>query len=153
MKKQKVGASIVVIKGESGWLMIKRSNHLDSYPGRWAFPGGGIEEGEEPILAGCREIWEEVGIALNPIDLFEIGYQNHESKKIFFWLCFVNKPAIKINDESEDWGWFKLSEVLNLNTIPIPEYVIKIMKDVESKANATQNTTNVQLIFGEDWMD
>lgn len=36
------------------------------FPGAWQFPQGGIDEGEEPLAAARRELYEEVGIS-NPV--------------------------------------------------------------------------------------
>ena len=47
-----------------------RAQHLEVQPGEVCFPGGGIEPGETPDQAAVRETHEELGIALEAIELF-----------------------------------------------------------------------------------
>jgi 8-oxo-dGTP diphosphatase len=42
-------------------LICQRKYH-DAFPGKWEFPGGKIETGEEPQAALARELGEELGI-------------------------------------------------------------------------------------------
>ena len=37
-------------------------------PAVWAFPGGGIDKGEEPREAALREVREELGLALDAVE-------------------------------------------------------------------------------------
>ena len=63
----------------------------------YTFPGGGVEEGEDPILALIRECKEEAGVVIKNIRPFykivekrevsEDTYMIHES---FFYLCDVD---------------------------------------------------------------
>ncbi len=43
-------------------LFTKRANKLNHHSGQVSFPGGMIEEGENPERAATREMWEEIGI-------------------------------------------------------------------------------------------
>lgn len=64
--------------------------------GRWEFPGGKIEPGESPEAAVCRELHEELGVAveaLRPIDVFRHDYPDR-SVEISLWLVpdFAGEP-------------------------------------------------------------
>ena len=47
-------------------LMVRHVHDDRDY---WTFPGGGIEEGETVLEAAKREVLEETGIHVDPIDL------------------------------------------------------------------------------------
>lgn len=47
-------------------LLTRRSARLRNHAGQWAFPGGGIDEGERPEQTALRELEEEVGLKLPP---------------------------------------------------------------------------------------
>ena len=60
--------SLAVLKHGDKVLILKRvMNENDRYGGRWGFPGGGIEDGENPLEAVIRECEEEIGV--RPIGL------------------------------------------------------------------------------------
>lgn len=51
-------------KGSGAVLLTRRSGGLRNHAGQWAFPGGGIDEGESPEQTALRELEEEVGLRL-----------------------------------------------------------------------------------------
>lgn len=53
---------LYVDSGELWTLLTKRSDALPTHKGQIAFPGGGLEEGEDGWEAALRETHEEVGI-------------------------------------------------------------------------------------------
>lgn len=55
----------IVIK-DNHLLMVRHVHDSRDY---WTFPGGGIESGETVLQAAQREVLEETGILLEPIDL------------------------------------------------------------------------------------
>ena len=66
-------SSIALIDAR-GWILLQeRDEHPVIDPEKWGFPGGGIEDGEEPEAAAYRELAEETGVALaDGMELFEV---------------------------------------------------------------------------------
>jgi 8-oxo-dGTP diphosphatase len=53
-----------VIERKDRRLLIGQRRRHDSSPLKWEFPGGKVEEGEEPEAALARELCEELGATL-----------------------------------------------------------------------------------------
>ncbi len=62
---------VYVDAGELWTVLTKRSEHLPSHKGQFAFPGGGCELGEDPWAAALREAQEEIG--LEPRRVLRLG--------------------------------------------------------------------------------
>ncbi len=45
-------------------ILTRRSGGLKNHAGQWAFPGGSIDPGENPVQTAFRELEEEVGLRL-----------------------------------------------------------------------------------------
>jgi putative (di)nucleoside polyphosphate hydrolase len=54
----RAGVIVVVRRADGAVLAFERA----ADPGSWQFPQGGIEQGEEPIEAAWRELYEETGL-------------------------------------------------------------------------------------------
>ena len=54
-------------------LMQERDEHAPAWPDMWCLPGGGLDEGEEPVDGACRELAEETGVVVAPEDLTDLG--------------------------------------------------------------------------------
>jgi mutator protein MutT len=55
----------IIIKHKDEVLLCKRSPK-ETMPNIWSIPGGGIENGETPVQAAIREVYEETNIELEP---------------------------------------------------------------------------------------
>jgi 8-oxo-dGTP diphosphatase len=53
-----------VIEREDRRLLIGQRRRHDTSPLKWEFPGGKVEEAEEPEAALARELREELGVSL-----------------------------------------------------------------------------------------
>jgi 8-oxo-dGTP pyrophosphatase MutT (NUDIX family) len=54
-------------------LMQERDEHAPAWPDMWCFPGGGLDDDEEPVDGAVRELAEETGVVLAPEDLTDLG--------------------------------------------------------------------------------
>jgi 8-oxo-dGTP diphosphatase len=57
----------VLVKTDSGYLVMKRSKEESAYQEYWDIPGGSAEEGELPREAAIRETKEEAGLDIIPL--------------------------------------------------------------------------------------
>lgn len=70
-------SAVLVLFGEGhegpDVLLIQRSPHLRSHAGQPAFPGGGVDEGDEgPVDAALREAQEETGLDPDGVDVLAV---------------------------------------------------------------------------------
>ena len=58
-----------ILRDNDEFLVVKRSENDDLYPGAWEFPGGHLEKGETLKVGLKRELFEEIGYdsVFNPI--------------------------------------------------------------------------------------
>lgn len=113
-------------------LILKRSNKVKSMKGLWAGISGIIEKNESPLKRAKIEIFEELGINDNEIELIKESeemkiispqYENHEWE-VYPFLFSVNNPKIKLNWENSEYKWIKTEEISNYETVPSLEKVL-----------------------------
>jgi 8-oxo-dGTP diphosphatase len=104
------GAVAIVVR-DGRMLVIRRSRHVIA-PLVYCFPGGGIEDGETEEVAVAREVFEEVGVAIEPRRrLWECttAWKVH----LAWWLADMD-PAADLNPdprEVESVHWFTPEEM------------------------------------------
>ena len=83
------------------WVQTRTDDGI--YHGLLEFPGGGIEEGETPLVACVREVKEEVGIDIRPEDGRFMGIYKRilPEKAILLYLHLF--PAYSGLDEKGQW--------------------------------------------------
>ncbi|MFC3120948.1 8-oxo-dGTP diphosphatase MutT [Agaribacter flavus] len=84
---------------------------------KWEFPGGKVDKGEKPEDALARELFEEVGIAIDNISscAFVISHKyedKHVNLHVFNVQEFDGDPFGKEGQQSQ---WVKLDTLLTLN--------------------------------------
>lgn len=104
-------------------LLLKRSQGK-SYPECWGLPTGKIEDGESPLRAMIRELYEETGILLSAENLKELKtYPIRADEFEFTYTVYVYEPKrtpdVKINSkEHSRFGWFSIDDSLRLDLVP-----------------------------------
>lgn len=112
-----------ILKDHDEFLIVKRNENDDLYPGAWEFPGGHLEFGETLKEGLKRELFEEIGFEddFQPIITHyydEVKTKNEElvhNLEIDF-IINVDKSNInvKLSNEHTDYKWVnKDSELLD----------------------------------------
>ena len=107
-----VGAAIV----EGGRVFLARRGPGMSMAGKWEFPGGKVESGEEPRAALVREVAEELGVAIEVGDFLGSGSAVHDGRRIDLdvWRArrLAGEPLLGEHDRA---GWFAAAELAALD--------------------------------------
>ncbi len=98
----------LALRDESRRLLLQRRPDHKHHGGLWEFPGGKVEDGENPRFALCREIAEELGItiepqALQPALVADEGLQN----PVVLILYSADRWTGQVTAlDGQQWGWF-----------------------------------------------
>lgn len=108
-----------ILKDNDEFLVVKRSENDDLYPGAWEFPGGHLEKGETLKEGLKRELFEEIGFNLEFEPIITHYYDEVKNNTLDLELDFiinVNKEDMNIvlSNEHCDYKWVtKDSELLD----------------------------------------
>ena len=105
-----------VLKNEENkYLLLKRSKYSNN-AGQWNFPGGGVEPGEDAVVAGSREFHEECGANIPVSNWVAVTTIHSKDRSMnFIRPKQVLEPKIFINSESSKYGWFDIKELRDKN--------------------------------------
>lgn len=104
-------------RDEPGLILTQRREDLRTHAGQVAFPGGRIDEGEDPVSAALREAQEELG--LNPALVRLLGEADPYCTVTGYWvtpIVGVVPPDLELvpnPGEVADWFEAPLDFVLN----------------------------------------
>jgi len=118
VEEVEVVTSIIYHQGEI--LILKRSDRVSTYKGKWAGVSG-YKEDLEPEAAARREIEEETGIK-NPELIKKGGFMyirdGRRLWKIHLFLWKVEEKDIKIDWEHTEYRWIEPEKIKNFDTVP-----------------------------------
>ena len=109
------------LRDRDGNIFLVRTHKLTEW---WQPVGGGVDpEDNSPEEAAVREIYEELGISIDPSDLilklvtpYDFGEGN-----VYFYEAFIDRESLAMKiDEVEiiDYKWFSAQESLALKAFP-----------------------------------
>ena len=111
-------AGALVEDGEGRVLLARRA--VEPFKGRWDIPGGFLDEGEPPLDGVRRELREETGLEVEPLDFLGAwidtygGDSTAEATLNMYWTARVLDGEPHPADDVDELRWFAADE------LPVP---------------------------------
>lgn len=105
-----------IVENNGQFLFIKRSRHEKNMAGKWVFPGGKVEHGEDAIQGLFRELKEETGLQFSDRVAFLSSYyflRNEDASSsigLVFLVSSINRE-IKMDNSIETYKWINPDQI------------------------------------------
>lgn len=111
--------SIACIDFRDGKVFIAKRQNVGDMGGRWEFPGGKIEDGEDFNQAIVREMKEEFGVEVKTGKQITESTFEHKGKKCYLTVFEVTFPHDGIEKtftltEHTEYKWENIENIQNL---------------------------------------
>ena len=103
-----------IINDKGQFLIQKRSDTKDSYPGYWAVTGGGTDSGETTLDTVFRECKEELGLNVEAdnLELIMVIKRKVTFIDIYLWKANIDlKDVVMQEEEVQDVKWATYEEI------------------------------------------
>jgi ADP-ribose pyrophosphatase YjhB (NUDIX family) len=126
-----VAVAGVVFDPQNRVLLVRRGK--DPGKGQWGIPGGAVELGENTKSAVKRELLEETGIRVDPIEIITVvdsvrkdhGGRIRYHYVIVEYLCGSNDQTPKASDDVDRAVWVDIDEV---GEFPLPDFTREVVE-------------------------
>jgi ADP-ribose pyrophosphatase YjhB (NUDIX family) len=108
-------AGALVEDAEGRLLLARRAE--EPFKGRWDIPGGFLEEGEHPLDGLRRELREETGLEVEPLEFLGVwmdrygGDSTAEATLNLYWTARVVSGEARAADDVDDLRWFERDQL------------------------------------------
>lgn len=121
-----------LIKKENKFLIAKRATGDENVLGKWEFPGGKVETGEDEKHAIEREIKEEFNLKIKAIQFIANNICEYPSKTVDLRLyeCEYIKGEFRLNDHSE-YKFVTKEQILNYDLCPADIPLAKCIREMD----------------------
>ena len=112
-------------------LLVRRK--YEPFQGKWALPGGFVEDGEKVMDAAIRELREETGVdhhSLSQLGAYGDPGRDPRGRTVsfVFWSVLAKKPDLAASSDAAECAWFDFNK--------LPEMAFdhrQILADLSSK--------------------
>jgi mutator protein MutT len=137
-----VGVGAVVVDGGQV-LLVRRGN--EPLKGEWSLPGGLVELGEGLTDAVVREVREETGLTVEPVELIELLDRIHrEDKRVRYhyviadYLCTVASGALLAATDADDVRWVERAEWNSHGALRLDPATVRVIEAGWQRAQQTK---------------
>ncbi len=118
-----------IMNNEKKEVFIAQRNKPEKVAKKWEFPGGKIEEGENPKESLKREIREEFGIKIKVKDFFMENIYEYEHKKVrllsYITKHISNKIEVREHNKAK---WVDVKNLSSYEFVPADREIVENLK-------------------------
>lgn len=127
-----VGVGAVVVEGGRVLLVRRGSEPLK---GEWSLPGGLVEVGEPLSVAVIREVREESGLIVEPVELIELLDRIHRDGErvryhyvIADYLCRVTGGELRAASDADAVRWVERAEWNSHSALKLEPIAVRVIE-------------------------
>ena len=127
-----VGVGAVVV--HEGRVLLVRRGH-EPLKGRWSLPGGLLELGESLTAGAAREVLEETGLVVEPVELVELLDRIHRQQErvryhyvIADYLCRVTGGTLKAGSDADAVRWVERAEWNSHSALKLDPITVRVIE-------------------------
>jgi ADP-ribose pyrophosphatase YjhB (NUDIX family) len=105
----KVAVGTVITRPDGRIVLVKRA--IEPGYGKWVFPGGYVDRGEEVMMAAIREAREEAGLDIRIDRLIGIYSYAGRTPIIIVYAATVLSGELAVDEEGLEAQWFEPSAI------------------------------------------
>ena len=127
-----VGVGAVVV--DNGRVLLVRRGR-EPLKGQWSLPGGLVELGESLIAGVAREVLEETGLIVEPVELVELLDRiHHENERVRYhyviadYLCRVTGGTLNAASDTDDVRWAERAEWNSHSALKLDPITVRVIE-------------------------
>jgi 8-oxo-dGTP diphosphatase len=136
-----VGVGAVVVDRIGRVLLVRRGR--EPLKGHWSLPGGLIEVGESLHAGIVREVLEETGLEVEPVELIELLDRIHRDGDrvryhyvIADYLCRVRGGALQAASDADAARWVERAEWSSHSALLLDPITVRVSEEGWKRARA-----------------
>src|SRR5262245_4367234 len=131
MRTDIVAAGVVIEAGKVLLSRRKRGTHL---AGRWEFPGGKVEAGEDPRAALRRELEEELGVRAEVGEIVDVTFHRYDDadKAVLLLFFQATREAGSPEPQAIDVAEVRWADARALDPAQFPPADVAILAKVRA---------------------
>lgn len=138
-----VGVGAVVV--DRGRVLLVRRGQ-EPLKGRWSLPGGLLELGETLLAGVVREVKEETGLSVEPIELIELLDRIHREEDrvryhyvIADYLCRVVDGSLQAASDADEVRWVERAEWNSHSALLLDPITVRVIEAGWQRANVSND--------------
>ena len=118
---------------EKGMILVSSRPESKAAAGKWEFPGGKVEPGESYGECIKREMLEELGLEVIPLDVvFDIIHHYPAGAiRLVFLRCLRKNGSEAVAKEGQEFRWITLKEMRELDFLEADKALCELLIPAE----------------------